>query len=664
MSVIYNKSKVRLRLDVLSFDSPCDILRSNGLKFRRCNDIAFEIGIFHGSEVIDISNFDNINLSISEMDESQPPSGEKAVLLFKSISELTNIASVDEWNNGTSQHGVIEISAEENSIAAGEYWMSIWAVTNEQQIITLGAGVCSILETGGVDFVPPEPKSKYYTQLEIDSLFISSEKLNEYYTKTASDDKFTDKNELKQYPTLEYVNEHFVSNDILASIYITSQEIKNIYADKDTLVEYYTKVESDSKFIDEHKLNVKLNDYLPTSEIDKSYLAVETISNYYTKTESDNKYALKGEDSNGSGDLSSCLLKSANLSDLQSVESARDNLCLGNLSLQNADDITISGGELSGVSIANGDILESSITNSTIADSSFSKGTITSSNISDATITGGTISGINSLAISDGGTGANVKSQAFNNLSPLSSKGEILIHNGTENIALPIGSDSQVLAADSTSVTGVKWVSINTNNSSNGSDTGGSSSNSNNYGWKLINDISISDAQDELILDKLFEYSNFTNYRLAINNLRMSEYEARVHIRIGENINGETVWSESAAQYIYNTFDYVNSMNRSGSFNATDTSFGLGNSNISYRYRNCPLNGYIEIFNTGNLDEDIHLTCHLTYLRKSSDGARSKVGSWYFMTFVNLNAREISGMKFYTDSGNFTAGRLRLFGLY
>ena len=428
-------------------------------------------------------------------------------------------------------------------------------------------------------------------------------------------------------------------------------------------------------------------------------------------------------------DLSSCLLKSENLSDLESIESARENLGLGNIATQDSSEISISGGEISGVTInsadtseceisdstfSDGEILNSTISGGTITSATFSQGTIDSttintptisggtisevtidnptittptisggtisraeldnSTLSNPTISGGTISGISSLAIADGGTGANEKSSAFNNLSPLSAKGDLLVCTGTGNIALSVGANDQVLVADSTSATGVKWATINVNSGSgdsgstsggsSGSTSGGNSGDSSVYGWRLLHEINITDTPSELILDHIFDYENFTNYRLAINNLCMSDGETRVHLRMGENINGTTTWSETAAQYIYNTFDYVNSMNRSGSYNATDTSFGLGNTNITYRYRLCPINGYIEIFNTGNTAEDVHLTCHFTCLRKSTDVGFNKVGSWYFMSFYNAYKREISGMKFYPEAGTFTAGRLRLFGMY
>jgi len=62
------------------------------------------------------------------------------------------------------------------------------------------------------------------------------------------------------------------------------------------------------------------------------------------------------------------------------------------------------------------------------------------------------------LSIAQGGTGNNSATAAFNALSPLTTKGDILSNDGTNDVRLAVGSNGQVLTADSTQSSGVKWA--------------------------------------------------------------------------------------------------------------------------------------------------------------------------------------------------------------
>lgn len=72
-------------------------------------------------------------------------------------------------------------------------------------------------------------------------------------------------------------------------------------------------------------------------------------------------------------------------------------------------------------------------------------------------ITGGSIVGITDLAIADGGTGASTATAAFNALSPTTTKGDIIVDNGTDAVRLGIGTDGRTLVADSGATNGLAW---------------------------------------------------------------------------------------------------------------------------------------------------------------------------------------------------------------
>lgn len=47
---------------------------------------------------------------------------------------------------------------------------------------------------------------------------------------------------------------------------------------------------------------------------------------------------------------------------------------------------------------------------------------------------------------------------AFNNVSPLTTKGDIIVHNGTNNIRLAVGANNEILIANSAEASGLEWI--------------------------------------------------------------------------------------------------------------------------------------------------------------------------------------------------------------
>lgn len=75
-------------------------------------------------------------------------------------------------------------------------------------------------------------------------------------------------------------------------------------------------------------------------------------------------------------------------------------------------------------------------------------------------ITGaGTINLQTPVAIANGGTNSGTQTGAFDNLSPLTTKGDLIGFNGTDDVRLGVGANNLCLVADSTQATGLKWAS-------------------------------------------------------------------------------------------------------------------------------------------------------------------------------------------------------------
>lgn len=63
------------------------------------------------------------------------------------------------------------------------------------------------------------------------------------------------------------------------------------------------------------------------------------------------------------------------------------------------------------------------------------------------------------LPIANGGTGQTSQTAAFDALAPSTTKGDVIVHNGTDNIRVAVGTNGQYLVADSAETSGVKWAS-------------------------------------------------------------------------------------------------------------------------------------------------------------------------------------------------------------
>jgi hypothetical protein len=65
------------------------------------------------------------------------------------------------------------------------------------------------------------------------------------------------------------------------------------------------------------------------------------------------------------------------------------------------------------------------------------------------------------IEIAYGGTGQTTASSAFGALSPLTTKGDLVSHNGTSNVRVGVGSSGQSLVSDPSTSSGLKWANPN-----------------------------------------------------------------------------------------------------------------------------------------------------------------------------------------------------------
>ena len=74
--------------------------------------------------------------------------------------------------------------------------------------------------------------------------------------------------------------------------------------------------------------------------------------------------------------------------------------------------------------------------------------------------TTGTVALTLPITIARGGTGQTTQTLGFNAISPLTTKGDLIAHNGTNNIRLGVGMDGYALTANSGQASGLAWAAI------------------------------------------------------------------------------------------------------------------------------------------------------------------------------------------------------------
>lgn len=112
--------------------------------------------------------------------------------------------------------------------------------------------------------------------------------------------------------------------------------------------------------------------------------------------------------------------------------------------------------------------------------------------VAEANLTLDNIGG--TLGIAKGGTGETTATAAFDGLSPTTTKGDLIVSDGTNNVRLAAGSDGQVLTADSGEDSGLGWSSPLTNPMTAANDiiVGGSAGAANRVDTDLLGNVNAS----------------------------------------------------------------------------------------------------------------------------------------------------------------------------
>jgi hypothetical protein len=166
MSVQFVRTRIRCAIDISKRTTKFkDVLTSSFPSGFRGTGQQFEISFFYGRELVDISNFSAVTVTVKDADDLTGPA-----LMTKTVGEdnLNKTLTIEEWNAGTSQHVIVVFSSVETALGAGgedvDYHLVVHGLTTDDTIDkdTFGVSTLRLIEDGTVDAESPPPSGPLY----------------------------------------------------------------------------------------------------------------------------------------------------------------------------------------------------------------------------------------------------------------------------------------------------------------------------------------------------------------------------------------------------------------------------------------------------------------------------------------------------------------------
>lgn len=157
---LLTRQRLRLGVDTARFDQVKDVRTAAAPVLWRGNDVAFEVGLFRGTELLDISNFASMTLEIKANDVA----GITGIPLASrtiAAGNLDGTLNAAAWADESKQHALFAFSGAETAFDLGGelervFYFALFGLTTDVPVrrVMFGFGLLKVKESGATGLPP------------------------------------------------------------------------------------------------------------------------------------------------------------------------------------------------------------------------------------------------------------------------------------------------------------------------------------------------------------------------------------------------------------------------------------------------------------------------------------------------------------------------------
>jgi hypothetical protein len=225
-------------------------------------------------------------------------------------------------------------------------------------------------------------------------------------------------------------------------------------------------------------------------------------------------------------------------------------------------------------------------------------------------------------------------------MDALTSKGDLLVYDGSDYVRVPVGTNDDVLTADSAQSAGVKWAA--------GGGGGGDGT-----GWTLITTSTIGSTVATVSLDNTVFDGSYTNYRVVFEGISWQNDDGGISFQVSTD-NGTSYLNTDE-------YSYTRGWGYTVTADASKTTkvFLCRNATNAGVDSTSTYSGELHIYNPHSTDADFKtMVSHASFLRADGTTIRQGAIGIGIETSASIDNIQFTG----EFSNSFTAGTIKVYG--